>query len=107
MIRLPAAVDPVNATLSVPGWVTRCSPDLAAAGDDVDHARRHARLVEGLGEHEVAERASGGGLTTTVQPAARAGADLPGGQGDRGVPGHDGGDHPDRLLGHQAGAVGR
>ena len=48
--------------------------DLAAAGDDVHHAGRDPGLVEGLGEHEVVEGASGGGLTTTVQPAARAGA---------------------------------
>src|SRR4029450_11703726 len=32
MIRRPAAVDPVNATLSVPGWVTRCSPTARSPG---------------------------------------------------------------------------
>ena len=79
--------------------------DLAAAGHDVDHAGRHAGLVEGLGQHEVAQRRLGRRLEHDRAARGQRRGHLPGRQRDRGVPGDDGGDHADRLVGHQAGAV--
>ena len=73
----PAAVDPVNATLSTPGWATRYAPTVPAAGDDVEHARRQPRLGGRLSRKPMRRAAvSGDGLRTTGQPAASAGASL-------------------------------
>ena len=74
-IRLPISVEPVNATLSTPGWVTSAIPISPGPGDDVDDARRQVGLAADVGEQQ---RATAGvvdaGLRTTVLPAARAGA---------------------------------
>ena len=74
-ICLPTSVEPVNATLSTPGWRDEVHPDLAGPRDDVDDARRQVRLAADLGEEEGADRGVvEAGLRTTVLPAARAGA---------------------------------
>ena len=78
MIRRPVAVEPVKLTMSTSGEVVRISPIALSdevttlntpAGMSVCSATRRprARAVHGV---------SGAGLSTTVQPAARAGAVL-------------------------------
>ncbi len=74
MIRLPAAVDPVNATLSVPGCVTRCSPTSRPPGTTLTAPRGTPASSRASARMKVLSGASGGGLITTVHPAARAGA---------------------------------
>ncbi len=60
---------------------------------------RQARVVGQLGDARARRAASRpAGLTTIVQPAASAGADLARDHGDREVPGRDRGDDADRLL---------
>ena len=74
---VPAAVEPVNDTLSTPGWFTRCSPTVAVPGQHADHARRQARSRRS--SRPAAGRSSGdsgAGLSTTVQPASSAGISL-------------------------------
>ena len=74
MIRLPAAVDPVKATLSVPGWVTRCSPTSRPPGTTLTTPAGTPASSRTSASTKLLSGASGGGLTTTVQPAASAGA---------------------------------
>ena len=102
MIRLPAAVDPVNATLSTPGCVTRCSPASPARRDDADHPARDARLFQRLGQDEVAQRGLRRGLDHDGAACCQRGRGLPGRQGDRRVPRDDHRDHPGGLAGYQA-----
>ena len=75
MISAPVAVEPVNATLSTPGCLTRCAPTvvpgpgttlIAPAGKPTSVASSAIRSADS----GVAES----GLSTTVQPAASAGA---------------------------------
>ena len=74
MIRRPAAVDPVKATLSVPGWVTRCSPRSRPPGTTLTTPAGTPASSRASASTKLLSGASGGGLTTTVQPAASAGA---------------------------------
>ena len=74
MIRLPAAVDPVNATLSAPGWVTRCSPTSRPPGTTLTTPAGTPASSRASARMKLLSGASGGGLITTVQPAASAGA---------------------------------
>ena len=74
MIRRPAAVEPVNATLSVPGWVTRCSPRSRPPGTTLTTPAGTPASSSASASTKLLSGASGGGLSTTVQPAARAGA---------------------------------
>jgi ParB family chromosome partitioning protein len=78
---------------------------IPVAGHDVDHARRHARLVERLGEDEVAERRLGRRLDHHRAAGGQGGCGLPGGQRDRGVPRHDRRHHAHRHLGDDGGPV--
>ena len=75
MISPPVFVEPVNATLSTPGCRTRCAPVVGPspgttliepAGKPISAASSASRsAVSGV---------CGSGLSTTAQPAARAGA---------------------------------
>ena len=76
MICAPVAVEPVNATLSMPGCLTRCAPIVGPAPGTM--------LIDAGGEADLAPRArraaardsgvAASGFSTTVQPAASAGA---------------------------------
>ena len=66
----PAAVDPVKATLSIPGWLNEVRADLAAARHDVDHAGRECRLPRPPRRASGRRAPSpGDGLRTIVQPS--------------------------------------
>ena len=75
---LPARVEPVklhHVDVGVGG--DGLADDRADAGDQVEHAGGQADLVDDLGEDERVERRHlADGLSTTVQPAASAGATL-------------------------------
>ena len=74
MIRRPAAVEPVKATLSTPGWVTRCSPTSRPPGITLTAPGGTPASSRASASTKLDSGASGGGLTTTVHPAASAGA---------------------------------
>ena len=74
MIRLPAAVEPVNATLSTPGWVTRCSPTSRPAGTTLNTPGGTPASSSTSARTKLLSGASGAGLSTRVHPAASAGA---------------------------------
>ncbi len=75
IIRVPTARDPVKVILSTPGWVMSASP--VGSGGPVTRLRtpggRPASSHSSAMRIEVSEAYSLG-LSTTVQPAARAGA---------------------------------
>ena len=57
--------------------LTRNIPDRRGrAGDDVEHARRHAGFLAQQRQRQRAEGVSSDGFSTIVQPAASAGATL-------------------------------
>ena len=73
-MRRPTSVLPVKATLSTPGWRTRCSPTRAPPGITLKtpsgtpaSSRTSARMNASSG-------VSGDGFRTNVQPASSAGA---------------------------------
>ena len=75
-IRRPAAVDPVKATLSTPGWATSASP-VATPPVRMDTTPSGSPAASITSARTTASNdASGAALTTTVQPASRAGASL-------------------------------
>ena len=68
---IPAPVEPVNETMSTSGWTRQgVAHDAAAADDQVEHARRRARLVHDLGQRHARGGEASDGLSTIVQPAA-------------------------------------
>ena len=75
MISPPVSVEPVNATLSTPGCRTRCAPLVGPSpGNDVDDAGGESDLVRELGQPRAVSGVAESGFSTTVQPAASAGA---------------------------------
>ena len=71
----------------------------AQPGDHVDHARREARLRRASSANASVDAGEcSDGLTTTVQPAASAGASFQRQQQQRRVPRRDRRDHADRLA---------
>ena len=97
----PAAVDPVNDTLSMSGWRTRCSPTSRSAATMLttpagrpDDSRISASTLASSG-------VSGAGLSTMVEPEASAGASLQHHDEQRHVPRDDAGGHAHRLLAHE------
>ena len=98
----PTSVEPVNAILSTAGWRARASPmtppgplttlrtpsgSPASAASSASRSARQRRLARGLEHDRVARRER--------RP------ELPGGDDQRVVPGHDRGDHADRLAGDE------
>ena len=78
MISPPVFVEPVNATLSTPGCRTRYAPVVGPSpGTTLIDARREADLRRELGEPQRRSGVCGSGLSTTEQPAASAGRELP------------------------------
>ena len=99
MIDLPVDVSPVNATLSMPGCSTSAWPTVdPGARDDVQHARRQPDLDRDLAEGDRRQRRLAGGLEDDGIAARQRRRDLPRRQEQRKVPGHDGGDHANRLA---------
>ena len=73
----PAAVDPVNDTLSTPGWRTRCSPTAPSPGSTLTTPGGSSASLDASrpkAVHPAAIRAAG--LSTTAQPASSAGTSL-------------------------------
>ena len=74
MIR-PTSVEPVKAILSTPGVRDDAPPVPPVAGDDVDDARREARRPgRSRRTASAVSDVNSAGLSTTVLPAASAGA---------------------------------
>ena len=90
----PAAVEPVNATLSMPGWATRCSPTSRPAATMLTTPGGHAGLLEQLGHQVGVER----GLRRRLEYDGAAGQQRRGDLGDR----RELGDVPGRDRGHHA-----
>ena len=93
----PAAVDPVNDTLSTPGCRHQVSRPPRDRREDADDARREAGLLEHLGQQQRVERRLRAGFTTTVHPASSAGISFADDEELRHVPRDDRGDDADRL----------
>src|SRR4051794_41084665 len=74
--RRPAAVDPVNDTLSMPGWVTRYSLTSRSAGSTDSTPSGSPASVNNAPSHSASIGVSGAGFNTTVHPASSAGTTL-------------------------------
>lgn len=73
-MRRPAVGEPVKAILSVPRWVTRCSPTSRPAGTMFNTPGGSSASMQTSANRYDVMGASGAGLSTMVQPAAMAGA---------------------------------
>ena len=97
-IARPAAVEPVKATLSTPGWATRCAPTSRPAATMFTTPGRHAGLLQQLGEQVGVER----GLRRRLHhdgAARQQGRDELGHDRElRDVPRRDRGHDADRLV---------
>src|SRR3954447_8202078 len=74
--RRPAAVDPVNDTLSTPGWVTRYSLTSRPAGSTDSTPSGSPASLNNAPSHSASMGVSGAGLRMTVHPASSAGTTL-------------------------------
>ena len=72
------------------------------ARQHVEHAGRNAGLDGQLGDADAGQRRLFGRLEDHRVAGGQRRAELPAGHQQREVPRHDGGDHADRLTGHQA-----
>ena len=97
----PAAVEPVNETLSMSGWRTRCSPTSRSAGTMLTTPAGRPAASRISASTLASSGVSGAGLSTMVEPDASAGASLSMRDEQRHVPRDDAGGHADRLLAHQ------
>jgi hypothetical protein len=70
----------------------------AVAGDDVDHAGRHAGLLADLGEQQRAQRGELGRLEDDGVTGGQRRGDFPGQHQQREVPRHDLADHADGAV---------
>ena len=75
-IVLPATVEPVNETLSTPGWLTRCSPTSRPAGTTLSTPLGRPASSNISARRRASSGVSGAGLNTTVQPATSDGPSL-------------------------------
>src|SRR5919204_42672 len=73
-MRRPAAVEPVNAILSTPGWRTRCSPTSRPAGTTLTTPFGMPASSTRSAMRNASSGVSGDGFTTIVHPAISAGA---------------------------------
>ena len=93
----PISVEPVNATLSTPLWVTSDIPTAPGPGHDVDDAGRQVRLLADVGEQERGERRRGRGLQDDGVAGGQCRGDLPGQHEQREVPRDDLGGDAERV----------
>ena len=77
---------------------SRCPTTRARADDDVDDALRYPGLEDQLGEPQRGERRQLGRLQDDGVAAGERGAELPAGDVEREVPGHDQPDDAERLA---------
>ncbi len=99
MISPPVFVEPVNATLSTPGCLTRYEPVVGpVAGHDVDRARREADFGRELRESQHTQRRLRIRLQHDGAAGGERGRQLPCRHQQRVVPGDDLRADPDRLL---------
>ena len=75
---------------------------MAIARQHVEHAFRNAGLDGQLGDADGGQRRLLGGLEDHRVAGGQGRTEFPAGHQQREVPRHDGGDHADRLAGHQA-----
>ena len=103
----PVAVEPVNATLSTPGWAASAAPrSRLGARDDVEHAVGEPGLVQHLGERQRGRRRVLRGLDDERAPRRQARGELERHQQQRRVPRRDRPDHADRLAAREDEVVG-
>ncbi len=75
MISEPVLVEPVNATLSMPGCVTRCEPVVGPSpGTTLITPAGMPTSTASSARRSALSGVAGSGLRTIVQPAASAGA---------------------------------
>ena len=84
----------------------RIPDDGARTRDDVEDAVRQAGFGRELREAQGGQRRLGRRLEHDRVAGREGGAELPGGDDQRVVPGHDRGDHPDRLAGDEREGIG-
>ena len=98
-IPLPTSVEPVNAILATSGCSTRRAPQtLPGPGDDVEDALRQARLERDPLQLDGAERGQLGRLEDDGVAGGEGRRDLPGGDHEGEVPGHDQADDAEWLA---------
>ena len=98
-MRRPAAVDPVKATLSTPGWRTRCSPASRPAGTMLTTPGGNAGLVKDVRQQVGVQRGLGRRLEHDRAPREQGRGQLGHGHELRDVPRDDGGHHARPALG--------
>ena len=99
LTRLPARVEPVKLTMSTSGWAAIASPTTGPTPVTrlkTPAGRPTSSMISA--RMKALSGATSDGLSTTVQPAARAGRDLGRDLVERVVPRRDGADHADRLA---------
>ena len=99
---MPARVEPVNDTMSTSGCDDSAAPTVGAvAVHEVEHAGRHAGLLEDLGEDDGVQRRDLGRLQHHRATGGERRGDLAGDLVDRPVPRRDQRAHADRLPDEQ------
>ena len=99
MVR-PAAVEPVKAILSTPGWRTRCSPTSRPAGTTLTTPFGMPASSRSSAMSMASSGVSGDGLITMVEPDEQRRGQLRHRDELGDVPRHDGADHADGLAAH-------
>ena len=97
-ISRPTAVEPVNAILSHPGWSTSAAPVSPSPVSTFSTPGGNPASRASSPRRSALSGVCSAGLSTTVQPAARAGRELPDRHQQREVPRHDLPAHADRLA---------
>ena len=98
MTRRPTSVEPVNATLRTDGCELSAAPVCPSPVITLSTPGGSPASSASSASRSALSGVCSAGLSTIVQPAASAGADLPGGHQQRVVPGDDLGADADRLA---------
>ena len=102
---MPARVEPVNEIMSMPGCSAHRRADLGPeAVDEIEHALRHAGLMQDLGEDQRRGRRVFRGLQDHGAAGGKRRRDLAGDLVERPVPRRDHADDADRLAHDHGGA---
>ncbi len=96
-ISLPTSVEPVNATLSTPGWLVSSAPTSPAPGRMLTTPGGRSACWMISASTSAVSGVVSAGLSTTVLPQASAGRDLPRGHQQREVPRDDLAGHAERA----------
>ena len=97
-ISRPTTVEPVNATLSTPGWSTSAAPVSPSPVSTLSVPSGKPGLERQLAEAQRGQRRLLGGLQHDRAAGGERRGDLPGRHQQREVPGHDLGADADRLA---------